>query len=555
MAPGTVVLGERFRILRLLGRGGMGDVYLAEQISLGRQVAIKRLREDLCAQPAMLERFHREARLLSTVDHPAIVRVIDFGQWQGGYYLVMEYVEGETLAAALRNGPFAPERAARVLRHVAEGLEAIHTCGIVHRDLKLENVLLAAGPRGEQARLLDFGIARLVEAEGAAPALTQAGLVVGTPESISPEQAMGKPADRRSDVYSFGVLAFQLLTGRSPFTGPSVREYLAQHISTPPPPLISQAPSLDAHRELCQLIMACLEKLPASRPADGQVLVEKLTSDGERLAAEREDPGERRVPIQLLGVAPTGSAQTKRRPLRARALAMLGRIKGARRRRAAVALVGFLAATAVVVVGVVSSQIDRTAGRARDLLVEGKAAQALDMLDHSEPTPERRLVRVAALHRLGKHADEHETLGSLGVEMSEVDELVISGLAEDYADDEEHEELVDLLAKVPAGALKRLAALPYQPPSKAQWGALRFLDREKSTDVDLVTAYIGALGSVDCHVRARAAERLGGLGDRRATAPLEAVLKQPRKPGFLFLRQSCGHREAERALAALHNEQ
>ncbi|MBS1153430.1 MAG: Serine/threonine-protein kinase, partial [Myxococcaceae bacterium] len=203
LRPGTLVLQGRFKVLELLGRGGMGDVYLAEQVSLGRKVALKTLREDLSLQPGMTERFKREARLLSTVDHPSIVRVIDFGEAESTYVLVMEYVEGENLASEVRRGPLDPPRALSVMKDIAEGLASIHAQGIIHRDLKPDNVLLTRGPEGERARLLDFGIARLAEEQGAA--MTQAGLVLGTPEYLSPEQATGMKIDARADVYAFGV--------------------------------------------------------------------------------------------------------------------------------------------------------------------------------------------------------------------------------------------------------------------------------------------------------------------------------------------------------------
>ena len=238
----SLVLDERFRVLGHLGGGGMGEVYLAEQVSLGRKVALKVLRHEVGQQPGMSERFRREARLLSSVEHPAVVRVIDFGQSEEGTCLVMELAEGETLLQALEAGPLEPERGRRVLVQLAEGLAAIHEKGIIHRDLKPENVVLTPGPRGEQARLLDFGIARLVEPDPDARGLSQVGVVLGTPEYLSPEQAMGQPLDGRSDVYSLGVLAYRMLTGQLPFQGPNARDYLLQHVSAAPRPLLQLAP-------------------------------------------------------------------------------------------------------------------------------------------------------------------------------------------------------------------------------------------------------------------------------------------------------------------------
>ena len=285
LRPGTEVLQGRFKVLELLGRGGMGDVYLAEQISLGRKVALKTLREDMSLQPGMTERFKREARLLSTVDHPSIVRVIDFGEAEGAYVLVMEFVEGENLAAEVRRGPLELPRALQVMKDIADGLAAIHAQGIIHRDLKPDNVLLTSGADGEHARLLDFGIARMAEEQGGA-AMTQAGLVLGTPEYLAPEQATGGVVDARSDVYAFGVLAYRMLAGRHPFAGPSARDFLLQHITQQPPDLLSVAPHLAAEPALLSLVMSCLSKEPGQRPAGGKGLVTALGKLEERPLAQ-----------------------------------------------------------------------------------------------------------------------------------------------------------------------------------------------------------------------------------------------------------------------------
>ena len=200
LAEDTLILDGRFRLKRLIGEGGMGLVYMGEQVSLGRPVAVKVLREDLSLQSGMEERFRREALLLSSVDHAAVVRVIDFGQHGASMCLVMELATGETLEGALRTETFTPERTLRILIQLTQGLAAIHEKGIVHRDLKPENVVLMKASDGEQARLLDFGIARLASPEGGAPGtagVTQVGLVLGTPEYLSPgagARAAARPA-------------------------------------------------------------------------------------------------------------------------------------------------------------------------------------------------------------------------------------------------------------------------------------------------------------------------------------------------------------------------
>ncbi|WP_434383666.1 protein kinase domain-containing protein [Melittangium boletus] len=272
---GTLVLDDRFRVLKLLGAGGMGEVYLGEQVSLGRKVAIKVLHSDLMVHPSMIERFKREARLLSAVDHPSVVRVIDYGETGVGACLVMEYVEGDNLYDVLQSGALSPMRALPLLYQLAEGLAAIHDRGIIHRDLKPENVLLTRSTRGEQARLLDFGIARLVEPDKNGN-LSQVGLVVGTPEYLSPEQAVGAPVDPRSDVYSFGVLAYRVLSGQLPFRGPGPTQYVAQHASASPLPLIEAAPTLAGHAPLVALVMQLLRKDPNQRLPHANALVDAL---------------------------------------------------------------------------------------------------------------------------------------------------------------------------------------------------------------------------------------------------------------------------------------
>ena len=254
----------------------MGEVYLGEQVSLGRKVAIKVLHADLMLHPSMIERFKREARLLSAIEHPAVVRVIDYGEAGVGACLVMEYVEGENLYDVLQVGAMAPSRALPLLYQLAEGLAAIHDKGIIHRDLKPENVLLTKGLRGEQARLLDFGIARLVEPEANASNLSQVGLVVGTPEYLSPEQAVGAPVDTRSDLYSFGVLAYRVLSGQLPFPGPGPTQYVAQHAAASPIPLLDAAPTLAGQPALVSLVMQLLRKDPTLRLPDANALVDAL---------------------------------------------------------------------------------------------------------------------------------------------------------------------------------------------------------------------------------------------------------------------------------------
>ncbi|WP_255508164.1 protein kinase [Myxococcus sp. AB036A] len=294
----------------------MGEVYLGEQVSLGRKVAIKVLHHDLHAQAGMAERFKREARLLSAVEHPAVVRIVDFGESGDHACLVMEFVEGESLYDVLTPGPMPPGRALPLLQQLAEGLAAIHDKGIIHRDLKPENVFISKSARGEQARLLDFGIARLVEPD-AASSVSQIGVVLGTPEYLSPEQAVGAKVDTRSDLYSFGVLTYRVLSGRLPFDGPLPRNFLSQHASAAPLPLDRAAPSLSRYVGLLSLVMRLLEKDASKRPQSAHELADALAAAHSALSAFTPglgtpayvpQPGSGATPSSGTSVFGTGSA-------------------------------------------------------------------------------------------------------------------------------------------------------------------------------------------------------------------------------------------------------
>src|SRR5690606_21332870 len=193
---------------------------------------------DIRGDASISKRFDREAQGASRLDHPSCVRVSDFGTTAGGIkYLVMELLEGEELGERLGQ-PWAPDAALELLEQIFAGLEHAHACGIVHRDLKPENIFLTRDPQGRDvAKIVDFGIAKLLDADGAAEVLTRAGMVFGTPRYMSPEQAAGGKVDERSDLYAVGVLAHQLLSGKLPFESEDLAAILRMQIMAPPPPL------------------------------------------------------------------------------------------------------------------------------------------------------------------------------------------------------------------------------------------------------------------------------------------------------------------------------
>lgn len=571
LEPGALVLDQRFRVIRLLGRGGMGDVYLAEQVSLGREVALKVLRQDLSLQPGMSERFRREAKLLSSVDHPAVVRVIDFGQSEHATCLIMEHVEGDTLRTMLRQGPLLPDRAILLLTQLAEGLAAIHEKGIVHRDLKPDNVVLTQTPRGEQARLLDFGIARLMEAEGQDAGVSQVGVVLGTPEYLSPEQAMGQLVGPASDLYSFGVLAYHMLSGTLPFHGPSPREFLTQHATARPEPLEKSAPHLNEQFKLRELVSQCLEKEPGRRPPSATQLADQLqrlplpgeptllseTALGAGTNSARHTlhiPGTRLRRWIRSGLWPAAGSAL-RRPLAAahRAVAGLPRPKR-------VAMGGLVAAL-LIALGASLWVGAQPLRRARRLLVERHSYEALRVLDQAaRPTdPEEEamalLLRAAALHRLDRHREEASALRSLTPATAVPDVLTLSGPAEDYGKAPRDEPWKAFLASLPPEATRRtLLELAEDKPSWKQWGALRFLDTQNLLDAGgLVKLYLGSLDSQECAIRGIAATRLGQLGDEDAEDGL-VRLKESTKRSSGFFDDNCGQEEAAAALASIRRK-
>jgi len=264
ISAGTV-LAERYRIHDLVGRGGMGAVYRAEHLALGNTVAVKVLRASHGAHADMVRRFQREAVAASQIRHPGIVEVTDFGRTPDGrFYLAMELVEGETLARRLaRLGPFPPAEAMSLVRELARALGAAHARGIYHRDIKPENVLLT--PDGS-AKLADFGIARLTEGPRDARE-TAAGVIFGTPQYMSPEQAAGQRQDGRCDVYALGVLLFELLTGAPPYLGASATHVLAAHLLSPVPRLPAQGPHGALAPALADLVGRMMAKNAAERPS------------------------------------------------------------------------------------------------------------------------------------------------------------------------------------------------------------------------------------------------------------------------------------------------
>ncbi len=260
--PKDSLEAERIGAYRLegrLGQGGMGEVFLACDERLGRRVAIKRVRRD--SHPAVRERFRREARAAARLNHPAIVQIYDVVEDGPGDAIVMELAEGRTLRALLATGLPSPDRAVRLAEEIAGGLAAAHAAGLVHRDLKAENVIVTAD---DHAKILDFGLAKGA-GEPEEDSLTAHGAVLGTFHAMSPEQASGEAVDARSDLFSFGVLLYEMLAGRSPFRGAGAADTIRRVLTHEPPPLGALRPDLPP--ELTRLVDRLLAKDREARPA------------------------------------------------------------------------------------------------------------------------------------------------------------------------------------------------------------------------------------------------------------------------------------------------
>lgn len=282
----------------------MGQVYLAEQISLHRQVALKILRADLAADATALKRFQSEAAAVARVNHANIVQVFATGAAEGLHYIALEYVQGRNLGEYLsRKGPPELSLALSIMTQVAAGLQRASELGIIHRDIKPENILLTR--RGE-VKVADFGLSRMLSGDLQAINLTQTGLTMGTPLYMSPEQVEGKQLDPRTDIYSFGVSCYHMLAGEPPFRGDHAFEVALKHVRSEPPPLQELRPDLPA--ELCQLIHKMMAKDPAQRYLTCRELLRDLAQLRQKVTQAMIHPGEDSSPALLTDDGPDAEA-------------------------------------------------------------------------------------------------------------------------------------------------------------------------------------------------------------------------------------------------------
>jgi tetratricopeptide (TPR) repeat protein len=561
--PGDVIDG-RYRIVGRVGRGGMGVVYRAEQITLKRPVAVKVLHPTLAVVPELRSRFEREALAIGKIDHPNCVGVLDFGQTStGALYLVMEFLEGESLGDRLdREERLPPALAISITRHILRGLEHAHAAGIIHRDIKPENVILTTHDGvPEFAKILDFGIAKVLDDDGGDEVkLTQAGMAFGTPIYMSPEQAVGNPLDGRADLYGVSVMLFEMLVGQPPFYSDDKLELLSMHTTRPVPWMGDLDPAANAiiPEPLELLVRRGLAKRPEERFADAAAFIaalDRVAADAPELpggdAAEprapsdgapraslpprggtRDDASAIAATMSLELAAVTPPALTPRRPwgtyvVIAIALAVLG------------AALSF----------VLSGDAPRT-GPAPGSLA-GKAAQAL-----AAGNP-REVVRLVSAEPAA--ADDAEAQLQLGHAQSSLHEYrkalaaytaalrLSPGLERDatlranlatISDDKDLTnatgafELMLNKTSVPGAADKLLAAAAAPDPERRaaiaplveRLGLADKVDRLKIALLDLEDAS-------GCENRREAVARLRAIGDPRAIAPLEAAAVRKGKSG------------------------
>jgi serine/threonine-protein kinase len=367
------IVADRYHVLRKLGGGGMGQVYLAEHVKMGRKSALKVMNPSLVKEADAISRFNREAANASHINHPHVADVYDFGETKDGIiYLAMEFVDGPSLTKLVEDeGPLPPLRAAAITRQAADALAAAHDMGIVHRDLKPDNIMIARDREGADCvKVVDFGIAKA--AENPAQKVTKTGLVVGTPEYMSPEQLAGDKLDGRSDIYALGLVAFNMLTDRLPFPAETAQESMIMRLTERPRRLTEMRPEVAWSASVQAVLDRALERDPAARYAsasefgrDFAQAVESMVGSGignahARRVSETQLIDVGRDPIPATRVA-GGRLPSGQVPARLPAEGGRGRETDARRRRALFAAAG----AALVFAAVASTAVMLNRGERR----------------------------------------------------------------------------------------------------------------------------------------------------------------------------------------------
>jgi serine/threonine-protein kinase len=553
---GSVVDG-RYRLRSHLASGGMGAIFRAEHVHLRKEVALKLLRPELSALPDLAERFRREAEIAASLEHENIVRVTDFGRSPEGWlFLAMELLEGESLFERMRSGPIPPAEAIAILSQSCAGLEAAHARGVVHRDLKPENVFLCRAPR-TWVKILDFGIAKITDPLVASD--TAAGVVVGTPEYVSPEQATGSAVDARADVYAIGLVAWTLLAGRHPFVAEDSRRLLMMQATQPVPPL---GPVARVDAALEAVVMRACAKEPADRfPSAGAMRDALLACLDEREREAALPPAGHPTP-RSAGGSPAPATWTPRDagPSEPVVLRTTPPARPRRRWRWAAAAGAAALALAASAWGGLELRRWRAEAPLRDasrLLAAGRAAEARDAiapaLARVPADPRALTLRARALHRIpGEQPAALAAFEAAAGTPGALDAAALADVASLLgADRKTAERAARLLAE--AGEAAVTPALDVALRARG-WVRVRALDvlRELGAEdrIAPLEAWGALLGDGDCELRKAAARRLGDRGDAAALPRLRELAQAKREvKGLLFSRQepACGAAEAAAA--------
>jgi serine/threonine-protein kinase len=554
----------------------MGAIFRAEHVYMRKDVALKVLRPDLSTLPDIAERFRREAEIAASLEDENIVRVTDFGRTPEGWlFLAMELLAGESLFERLRrSGPMMPQEAVRILVQVCRGLEAAHARGVVHRDLKPENIFLTARPAGG-VKLLDFGIAKLTDPQIASD--TQAGVVVGTPEYLSPEQATGSAVDARADLYAVGLIAWRMLAGQHPFQADDARGLLMMQATRPVPPLVEARPDLAAWPALLTAIArACSKEIAArhSNAAELRADFEACLSDADlALPATTRPSGRARATPAIAtppALTPEGLVEaTVTLPgemiphATSPAWTAAPTARRVTRRRVAVVAVAAAAAIAVLVPAALLGARwleERPAQHASELLAANQPEAARAILARAvERRPDDARLRALqgrALHRIAGAAPlgVEAYAKALDLDPRALDGAAAADLAADLDGDRKlADSAARLLARVGAPAVPAVLDAARSGPGARRLRALELLrDLGAEGRLDRVQAYVDLLSDDECEVRRAAARRLGEIGNPAAVPRLTALARATRPVKGLFgLSQNvpqCSAVEAEAAL-------
>ncbi len=557
-------LDGRYRLVSHLASGGMGAIFRAEHVHLRKDQAIKVLRPDLTLSADLVERFRREAEIAATLAHPNIVRVTDFGRSPEGWlFLAMEFLEGESLFERLRReGALRPEAAVSILVQVCRGLEAAHQRGVVHRDLKPENVFLVGEP--PVAKILDFGIAKLTDP--GTPSDTQVGMVVGTPEYLSPEQAMGQAVDARADLYAVGLIAWRMLAGRHPFHAQDARGLVLMQATRPVPSLSEARPELKAWPLLLSAVARACAKDPAERPASAGQLAQDLESSLTPGACPSPaPPGAPGTPAPDAGPTPRPAGEAEAPPVVTLPLDDIP-VQASRRGwgRVLLLVAGALATALAVGIGYGAWRRARPEERAAALLADSKAEEARELLARAVPRhPESARLRVLYGRSLsqqpgGTAAAVEAYAEAQAIDPASLDAGAYTTLATALLSERN---VADAAAQVlnRAGAPAHAAVLAVAGGAGPAAGRMRAVELARAMGIeprlDRLALYGGLLSDPDCELRRLAVRRLTELGDPAALPRLQ-VLAQAKKEskgllGTTQLTPVCGAAEASDAVARL----